>query len=176
MYDSQGIQAELVAGNNISILGRTISATVPTATSDLTNDSGFITDSYHDSSKQDTLVSGTNIKTINNESVLGSGNITISSGTSDYSDLSNKPSVNGVTLSGNKTTSDLGIVIPTKTSDLTNDSGFLTQHQSLAAYRTSADQDVIDNGKQATLVSGTNIKTINNESILGSGNITIGGS
>lgn len=32
--------------------------------------------------KQDTLVSGTNIKTINNESILGSGNITISSGTS----------------------------------------------------------------------------------------------
>lgn len=31
------------------------------------------------------------------------------------------------------------------------------------------------NGKQATLVSGTNIKTINDESILGSGNITISG-
>lgn len=30
-------------------------------------------------------------------------------------------------------------------------------------------------GKQATLVSGTNIKTINNESVLGSGNITISG-
>lgn len=30
-------------------------------------------------------------------------------GTSDYSDLTNKPSINGVTLSGNKTTSDLGI-------------------------------------------------------------------
>lgn len=30
-------------------------------------------------------------------------------GTSDYSDLSNKPSINSVTLSGNKTTSDLGI-------------------------------------------------------------------
>lgn len=29
-------------------------------------------------------------------------------------------------------------------------------------------------GKQATLVSGTNIKTINNTSILGSGNITVG--
>ena len=29
------------------------------------------------SGKQDTLVSGTNIKTINNESVLGSGNITV---------------------------------------------------------------------------------------------------
>lgn len=30
-------------------------------------------------------------------------------GTSDYTDLTNKPSINGVTLSGNKTTSDLGI-------------------------------------------------------------------
>lgn len=35
-------------------------------------------------------------------------------------------------------------------------------------------QEQID-GKQATLVSGTNIKTINNESLLGSGNITIQG-
>lgn len=31
-------------------------------------------------SKQNTLVSGTNIKTINNESILGSGNLTISNG------------------------------------------------------------------------------------------------
>lgn len=31
------------------------------------------------------------------------------SGTSDYTDLTNKPSINGVTLLGNKTTSDLGI-------------------------------------------------------------------
>ena len=32
-----------------------------------------------------------------------------------------------------------------------------------------------DGGAQRTLVSGTNIKTINNESLLGSGNITISG-
>ena len=32
-----------------------------------------------------------------------------SGGTSDYTDLTNKPSINGVKLSGNKTTSDLGI-------------------------------------------------------------------
>lgn len=31
------------------------------------------------------------------------------------------------------------------------------------------------NGKQATLVSGTNIKTVNNQSLLGSGNLDIGG-
>ena len=35
------------------------------------------------STKQDTLVSGTNIKTINNESILGSGNIEIQGGGSD---------------------------------------------------------------------------------------------
>ena len=34
--------------------------------------------------KQDALVSGTNIKTINNESILGSGNITISGGGGSY--------------------------------------------------------------------------------------------
>ncbi len=41
-----------------------------------------------------------------------------------------------------------------------------------------AKKDYVDTeltGKQATLVSGTNIKTINNESILGSGNINIQG-
>lgn len=40
-----------------------------------------------------------------------------SSGTSDYTDLSNKPSIENVTLSGNKSASDLGLA---KTSDLSN--------------------------------------------------------
>lgn len=44
----------------------------------------------------------------------------------DYTTLSNKPQINGVELSGNKTTTDLKINIPTKTSELTNDSGFIT--------------------------------------------------
>lgn len=35
---------------------------------------------FHDNTKQDTLVSGTNIKTINDNSILGSGNIEIQSG------------------------------------------------------------------------------------------------
>lgn len=48
-------------------------------------------------------------------------------GTDDYEDLENKPSINGVELSGNKTAAELGINIPTKTSDLTNDSGFITK-------------------------------------------------
>ena len=36
----------------------------------------------------------------------------------------------------------------------------------------NSDIDTALSGKQATLVSGTNIKTVNNESLLGSGNIT----
>ena len=81
-------------------------------------------------------------------------------GTSDYNDLSNKPKINNVELNGNKTTSDLGIVIPTN-SDFTlnglseksynnltdkptiptiptnvsafnNDAGYLTQHQDIS--------------------------------------------
>ena len=122
----------------------------------------------------------TNIIAGDNITLSVSGNdITINSqadGTSDYSDLTNKPKINNVELSGNKSLSDLGITnfsgdyndlsnkptIPTKTSDLTNDSGFI-------------DSSYHDNTKQDTLVSGTNIKTINNESILGEGNISISG-
>lgn len=40
-----------------------------------------------------------------------------SGGTSDYTDLSNKPQINGTTLAGNKTLGDLGIVDAT---ELTN--------------------------------------------------------
>lgn len=89
--------------------------------------------------KQDVLISGENIKTINNESILGSGNIEIGGGgggTSNYNALTNKPKINNVELVGNKSLNDLGIQakgnyaleseIPTKTSDLTNDSGFIT--------------------------------------------------
>lgn len=47
-----------------------------------------------------------------------------SGGSSDYAALTNKPSINGVTLYGDKSTAELGL--PTKTSDLENDSGFIT--------------------------------------------------
>ena len=81
--------------------------------------------------------------------------------------------------------------IPTLTSQLTNDSNFVTNEwvlaqlqpyvtssaleSILAEYITEANVDAKLNSKQDTLVSGTNIKTINGQSILGSGNITIEG-
>lgn len=50
-------------------------------------------------------------------------------GTTNYNNLTNKPSINGVLLSGNKSAEDFGLAktsdIPDKTSELTNDSGFV---------------------------------------------------
>lgn len=44
-------------------------------------------------SKQDTLVSGTNIKTINGNSILGSGDLTITGGTTDLSNYYTKTEI-----------------------------------------------------------------------------------
>ena len=142
---------------------------IPTKTSQLQNDSDFVIKTTNELTNYYTK---NNTYTKNEVDALVAGG----SGTSDYSDLTNKPKINNVELSGNKSLNDLGITnfsgdyndlsnkpdIPTKTSDLTNDSGFI-------------DSSYHDNTKQDTLVSGTNIKTINNESILGEGNISISG-
>lgn len=47
-------------------------------------------------------------------------------GTTVYSELTDKPSINNVILEGNKTLEELGIDIPTKTSELENDSNFVS--------------------------------------------------
>ena len=193
-------------------------AEVPTKTSQLTNDSQYQTKANLDTalatkadksslaSKQDKLVSGTNIKTINNQSILGSGNISIESGTSitvdsALSTTSENPVQNKVVTKALQTKANASD-IPTKVSQLENDSKFATQTAVATGLATKADKDsltslegsvstlettvgnqdksIIANaqaiqGKQDKLVSGTNIKTINNQSILGSGNISIEG-
>lgn len=50
-----------------------------------------------------------------------------------------------------------------------NEQGYLTEHQDISGLATKEEL----NGKQNTLVSGTNIKTINSQSLLGEGNIEI---
>lgn len=41
----------------------------------------------------------------------------------NYSDVTNKPKINGVTLDGDLTTEDLNIIIPKLVSELQNDAG-----------------------------------------------------
>lgn len=176
--------------------------------------------------KQDSLVSGTTIKTINGVSVLGSGDIVINSGTVDHSTLTNRnladahtiASITGLStaLAGK---SDVGHTHSLAISDITNLQTTLNGKASTAVVTTTVDglmafadkvklngiatgatanstdatllnranhtgsqaistvtnlQTTLD-GKQATLVSGTNIKTINGVSVLGSGDIVISG-
>lgn len=77
--------------------------------------------------KQDTLVSGTNIKTINGNSILGSGDIVIGEGGTTVTGGT------GINVSSEGEISiDTSVVaevsdIPTNTSDLDNDSGFITK-------------------------------------------------
>ena len=208
---------------------------IPTKVSQLSNDSNYQTaedvnlateglaTKSEVNSKQDTLVSGTNIKTINGNSLLGSGNIEIQGGSTiavdnSLSTTSTNPVQNKViteALNGKASQSDIptkvseltndsdfqtasqvataisGINVPTKVSQLENDSDFQTGTQvsnsiatATSGLATKAElngkQDKGDyattaqlNGKQDTLVSGTNIKTVNGESLLGEGNILI---
>ena len=65
--------------------------------------------------------------------------------TDSYETLTDKPSIEGKTLSGAMTLDGLGIAakseIPTKVGELENDKGYLTEHQSLAEYAKTGDVD-----------------------------------
>lgn len=127
--------------------------------------------------KQNVLISGENIKTINNESILGEGNIEIDLGPINYDDVQNKPTINNVELYGSMSLSDLGIQPEgnyATIDDLTEESRVILTEVATSYYNKTQTNNLLNN-KQNTLISGQNIKTINNESILGEGNITIQG-
>lgn len=135
-----------VLQNGVSVVSGNIAyVIVPTKTSELQNNSGFITtetdptvpsyvkqislaDINSWNNKQDELVSGSNIKTINNNSILGNGNLTIT-GTEytagDGIDITNNIITNTITSYDNLT--DLP-TIPEKVSDLTNDLDFVSEN------------------------------------------------
>ena len=145
------------------------------------------------SGKQDTLVSGTNIKTVNNQSLLGSGNIDIQGGGGDITVVQTTGTSTGDVMSQSAVTASLS---GKSNTGHTHTSGDITDLSNvLSGYTTTAITDLLDNaltahttnstihvtssdkstwsGKQDALVSGTNIKTINGSSILGSGDITV---
>ena len=75
---------------------------------------------------------------------------------------------------GGITSGDVQSMIDESISGKTDESAFTAHTADTTIHVTSSDKTTWS-GKQDALVSGTNIKTINNESILGSGNITIQG-
>jgi hypothetical protein len=106
---------------------------------------------YELGAKQATLVSGVNIKTINGSSILGSGNLIVA------------PSAHNIQ-------SHSDVYIP-----VTLDAGYSGQmfYWTGTAWGIGSKSTL---GLQSTLVSGTNIKTVNGNSLLGSGDVTISGS
>ena len=163
--DLSDIPENVSAFNNDA--GYVTSEDVPTKISDLTNDSDFVESTdlsavafsgdYDDLTDTPTIPTNTSDLTNDSGYITGisSGDVTTALGYTPYDSsnpngyTSNTGTITGITMNGaSKGTSgvvDLGTVVT----------------------------DV--SGKQDTLVSGTNIKTINNESLLGSGNITIQG-
>ena len=154
--------------------------------------------------KQATLVSGTNIKTINSTSILGSGNIAISSAVAwggVTGTLSNQTDLQ--TALDGKVDENTAITGATKTKITYDAKGLVTAGADATTadiadstnkrYVTDAQATVIGNtsgtntgdnatnsqysglaaSKQDTLVSATNIKTINSTTLLGSGNIAV---
>lgn len=96
-----------------------LSSAIPTSLSQLTNDAGFATLSEVQNllenyvaeneletalaGKQDTLVSGTNIKTINGYSILGEGNIQIQGGSGGDISIATEDTVGGILATDNST-------------------------------------------------------------------------
>ena len=120
--------------------------------------------------KQNTLVSGTNIKTVNNQSLLGSGNITVESGGKADGITTRLNSNNQTEVIGIYTTQENGRKIWEGT---WNQYNALPEKDNSVYYYITDDAD--DTVYQVQLVSGVNIKTVNNQTILGSGNLEIEG-
>ena len=142
------------------------------------------------------MVSGVNIKTINNQSILGGGNIEIQTET-DLSDYYTKEEINETfaTISqmenkvdkveGKSLIEDEEIA---RLSTVTNYDDTAINEQIATLNSSKLDVETYNsdkanfatktelNDKQNILISGTNVKTINGNSILGSGDITITGS
>lgn len=120
---------------------------IPTNISDLVDDSDFITTSE-------------TVGLIKND-----GSIDTTRYLSQHQDLSNylqKSNVNGLVKNDG-------------TIDTTTYLSSLPSHNHDDRYYTESEVDAALSGKQEALISGTNIKTVNNTSLLGSGNITISG-
>ena len=142
--DSYSVYSKVQIDNKLSSYAQT--SDIPTKTSQLDNDSNFI--NQHQS-----------IKTINSQSLVGTGNITISQG--EYNKI-NTISVNSTNQipDSNK---NVNITVPTKVSQLDNDLGFITSGVVPTNYVTvNTAQDItaaktFKNGTDTTKIDGKEI-------------------
>ena len=134
------------------------SSDIPTKTSDLTNDSGFVDDVSDKMDLAPTITNtGQRVNLPAGQIYTEDGKHYIKTGEQKVSDTADRLA--------------LYDDIPTKTSDLTNDSGFLTQHQSLAG-KADKSEIVINNVKTFGAVGdGTTDDTSAIQSALNAGGV-----
>lgn len=123
--------------------------------------------------KQDKLVSGTNIKTINGDSLLGSGNIVIQGGgggdTVTYTQtVSSGTKLGDININGTPNTV-YAPTIPTTVSSFTNDAGYLTSYTETdpvftasAAHSITSSDISAWNAKQSAITSTTTTISVAN--------------
>lgn len=96
-------------------------------------------------------------------------------GTSDYTDLENKPKINNIVLEGNLSLEDLGIVIPSLENYVTREA----LNTALSNYALRSELPDIENLATKTevtnAISNQQFKTVNGQVITGEGNIEIQG-
>lgn len=96
-------------------------------------------------------------------------------GTSDYTDLENKPKINNIVLEGNLSLKDLGIVIPSLENYVTREA----LNTALSHYALKSELPDITNLATKTevteAISNQQFKTVNGQVITGEGNIEIQG-
>lgn len=96
-------------------------------------------------------------------------------GTSDYTDLENKPKINNIVLEGNLSLEDLGIVIPSLENYVTREA----LNTALSQYALRSELPDIENLATKTevtnAISNQQFKTVNGQVITGEGNIEIQG-
>ena len=170
---------------------------IPTNNNQLENSAGYVTADYHDSTKQDVISDLDEIR-----SGASKGSTALQSVPSEYvteTELNNKgyltehQDISNLATKDELTTGlsdkqdvieDLDTIregankgatalqsVPSEyvTETELNSKGYLTEHQDISNLATKEEI----NSKQDKLVSGTTIKTINGESLLGSGNIEV---
>lgn len=130
-YQANVIESVKVNGTALTITSKAVDVPVPTKVSDLTNDSGYITG-----------ISSTMVVNALGYTPVNPSSLATVATTGSYNDLSNKPTiptVNNATLTIKRNGTSVGtftanastdkaidITVPTKVSDLTNDSGFIS--------------------------------------------------
>lgn len=146
-------QSSHFSGNYNDLSNKPTIPTVPTNVSAFANDSGYITSSYHDGTKQDTI---SDIATIRSNASTGATHAS-----STHAPTNAQKNVQS-DWSQTTTTADDYIknkpTIPTKVSQLTNDSGFTTNTGTVTTTGTmTSTHVVVSNGGTAIKDSGFTI-------------------